>query len=457
MALDAALGAAPGAAPPHAQGEQRRAPATSSAAMTSTTARAPQLVPRASEVFALEQQGYYIGKKIGEGSYASVHTANYVHRNKTKVKRIACKILDKERASRDFLEHFFPRELDVLTKVESPYIIQVYSIYERGPRVFIFMSLAENGDLLDYVKNHGEVPEARAKVWFHQICRGTEYLHAKDIAHRDLKCENVLLSRNLNCKLTDFGFARYCNDLGPSGLCETFCGSAAYAAPEVVGGTPYNPKLADVWSLGVILYAMLNATMPFDDSNRRKLLSNQMSGNWQFSTRVEYSVSAVAKSLVARILEPSVANRLPLKEILDHDWLRCCKDHHPPPGGVPPQPAATDAETAKQRTLPAQPNTEERPSSSFANTTAGAGQGGPGVGPGVGPGMGPGPAGPDAPGGSGGHRLQRNDAGKSHQGGSTGNALLADGPPDNEAATASPALVAKCHIRRAEDQSEWRG
>ena len=73
----------------------------------------------------MEQQGYFIGKKIGEGSYASVHIANYVHRKRAKVKRIACKILDKEKASRDFLEHFFPRELDILTKIENPYIIQV--------------------------------------------------------------------------------------------------------------------------------------------------------------------------------------------------------------------------------------------------------------------------------------------------------------------------------------------
>jgi len=140
------------------------------------------------------------------------------------------------------------------------------------------MSLADNGDLLDFVKNNGEVSEQRARIWFSQICKGTDYLHSKDIAHRDLKCENVLLSRNYNCKLTDFGFSRYCNDLGPSMLCETFCGSAAYAAPEVVGGTPYMPKMADVWSLGVILYAMLNASMPFNDSNRRKLLSDQLSG-----------------------------------------------------------------------------------------------------------------------------------------------------------------------------------
>ncbi|XP_034231687.1 testis-specific serine/threonine-protein kinase 3-like [Thrips palmi] len=409
----------------------------------------PHLVPRASEVFALEQQGYFIGKKIGEGSYASVHTANYVHRNKTKVKRIACKILDKERASRDFLEHFFPRELDVLTKVESPYIIQVYSIYERGPRVFIFMSLAENGDLLDYVKNNGEVPESRAKVWFHQICRGTEYLHAKDIAHRDLKCENVLLSRNFNCKLTDFGFARYCNDLGPSALCETFCGSAAYAAPEVVGGTPYNPKLADVWSLGVILYAMLNATMPFNDANRRKLLSDQMAGNWQFSSRVEYSVSAIAKTLVARILEPSVANRITLKEILEHDWMRSCKDHHPPPSGA----SAEKVESSPSSKLKATPTEDSKLVASLTGTMATA-----------------------TPAATPAHRLQRTDAANSASPSSTQgqNSVSASkavakavgkpqqpplglgsafGASTTDAPTTNPALVTKCQIRKVEDQS----
>ncbi|KAK3923537.1 Testis-specific serine/threonine-protein kinase 1 [Frankliniella fusca] len=408
----------------------------------------PFLVPRASEVFALEQQGYYIGKKIGEGSYASVHTASYVHRNKTKVKRIACKILDKERASRDFLEHFFPRELDVLTKVESPYIIQVYSIYERGPRVFIFMSLAENGDLLDYVKSNGEVAESRAKVWFHQICRGTEYLHAKDIAHRDLKCENVLLSRNFNCKLTDFGFARYCNDLTPTGLCETFCGSAAYAAPEVVGGTPYNPKLADVWSLGVILYAMLNATMPFNDSNRRKLLSDQMAGNWQFSSRVEYSVSAIAKSLVARILEPSVANRITLKDILDHDWLRSCKDHHPPTHN-----AAAGGADSKHRVASTKTLSEDKPSPSATGSTAQAGHhlqrtdgtslSGPGAGAGASGGVGAAGGAAGAGAGAGASSKAFNTLGKPQHGGALGGPF---------AQPEAPALVAKCQVRRVEDQ-----
>ncbi|XP_052132379.1 testis-specific serine/threonine-protein kinase 3-like [Frankliniella occidentalis] len=404
-------------------------------------ADAHPLSPRNSEVSALEQRGYIIGKKVGQGTYATVHVAEYVDAAANRKMRLACKIFDKDRAPFDFLDRFFPRELEILTKIENPHIIQVHSILQRGPRrgprVFIFMSLAENGDLLDYVKSNGEVAESRAKVWFHQICRGTEYLHTKDIAHRDLKCENVLLSRNFNCKLTDFGFARYCSDLTPTGLCETFCGSAAYAAPEVVGGTPYNPKLADVWSLGVILYAMLNATMPFNDSNRRKLLSDQMAGNWQFSSRVEYSVSAIAKSLVARILEPSVANRISLKDILDHDWLRSCKEHHPPPNV-----AAAEGVDSKHRVASPKTLSEDKPSSSATGSMV-----------------------TPTPTAQTGHLLQRTDGTSvSGAGMSTSKAFSTFGKPQQgtpggifsqpEALVPAPtpALVAKCQVRRVEDQ-----
>lgn len=286
-----------------------------------------RLSPRSSEVNALEQRGYIIGKKIGQGSYATVHLAEYVDGPNPRKMRLACKIFDKEKAPRDFLDKFFPRELDILTKIENPNIIQVHSILQRGPRVFIFMRYADNGDLLDFVKRNGVVPEQQAKIWFKQMALGLQYLHSKNIAHRDLKCENILLSRRFNVKLADFGFARYCVDQdGRRVLSQTYCGSAAYAAPEVVSGTPYNPKLADVWSLGIILFIMLNASMPFDDSNLRKLLKDQMARNWVFRSRVRETISSQAKSLVCRILEPDITQRLTLERMLSHEWLRIRRD-----------------------------------------------------------------------------------------------------------------------------------
>ncbi|XP_018393602.1 PREDICTED: testis-specific serine/threonine-protein kinase 3 isoform X2 [Cyphomyrmex costatus] len=286
---------------------------------------AKRLSPRNSEVNALEQRGYLIGKKIGQGSYATVHLAEYIDGASMKKMRLACKIFDKEKAPDDFLDKFFPRELEILTKIENPHIIQVHSILQRGPRVFIFMRYADNGDLLDFVKCNGVVPEQQSRLWFRQMASGLHYLHSKNIAHRDLK---------------------FCMDHeGRRVLSQTYCGSAAYAAPEVVAGTPYNPKLADVWSLGIILFIMLNGTMPFDDENLPKLLKDQISRNWVFRSRVRDTVSTLAKNIVRQILEPDITLRLTLERMLGHEWVRARKDktgslagrlvHSAPPSHTP--------------------------------------------------------------------------------------------------------------------------
>lgn len=281
------------------------------------------LLPRHSEMDALAQRGYIMGAKIGQGSYATVHLANYQDPRTDKHQQLACKIFDKDRAPQDFLDKFFPRELDILTKLENQYIIQVHSILQRGPRIFIFMRYAENGDLLGFVKRHGIVAEQNAKEWFRQMASGIQYLHSKQIAHRDLKCENILLTRRYNVKLTDFGFARYCVDMnGLKVLSQTYCGSAAYAAPEVVCGTPYNPKMADIWSLGIILFIMLNASMPFNDDDLKALLREQVAKKYAFRTKVKDILSSNAISMVDGILEPDLAQRFSLDSILSHSWLK---------------------------------------------------------------------------------------------------------------------------------------
>ncbi|XP_026679824.1 testis-specific serine/threonine-protein kinase 1 isoform X2 [Diaphorina citri] len=270
-------------------------------------------VPKSSELIALEQKGYIIGKKIGQGSYAIVRKAEFIDKTTSRVMKLACKIFDKENAPEDFLHKFFPRELEILTKIDNPHLVQVHSILQRGPRVFIFMRYADNGDLLDHIKRAGPVAESNARTWFSQMLAGLEYLHSKNIAHRDLKCENILMTKRFNVKIADFGFARYCVDKeGRRVLSRTYCGSAAYAAPEVISGNPYNPKLADIWSLGVITFIMLNAAMPFDDSNLKQLFKEQTSN----------ILSHQVKNLVGQILEPDITKRIRLDAIKAHDWLR---------------------------------------------------------------------------------------------------------------------------------------
>lgn len=186
-------------------------------------------VPRrqTSDVSSLERRGYRFGKRIGKGSYGCVVAAQFEDANSGSAVELACKYIDKSKAPKDFLEKFFPREIQILTKVSHPNIIEIHSILQSGNTVFIFMRHAENGDLLDYVKMHGAVSEAQANLWFFQLVTAIKYIHSLNYAHRDLKCENILISKHMNLKITDFGFARSCiGENKETILSETYCGSA---------------------------------------------------------------------------------------------------------------------------------------------------------------------------------------------------------------------------------------
>lgn len=126
----------------------------------------------------------------------------------------------------------------------------------------------------------------------------------------------------MNVKLSDFGFARACTDpsSGTAIMSKTFCGSAAYAAPEIISTTPYNPKMADLWSLGVVLFIMLNGTMPFDEKNLKKLLRNQLGRHIQFRPEVEKVCSLEAIRMVRSLLEPDPIDRINIEEVMEEPW-----------------------------------------------------------------------------------------------------------------------------------------
>lgn len=174
---------------------------------------------------SLSSRGYQLGKIIGNGCFSKVFMASYQDKANNRID-LACKFIDKEKVVRDYLEKFYPREIQVMKVVKHPSIIGIHSILEKDKQVFIFMQLAEKGDLLAYVKENGPTAERIAGLWSYQIVSGVKYLHSLKIVHRDLKCENLLISRNMNIKITDFGFSRFClnNDLST-----TFCGSEGKA------------------------------------------------------------------------------------------------------------------------------------------------------------------------------------------------------------------------------------
>lgn len=264
----------------------------------------------------LTLHGYRVGRTIGKGSYATVKEAtSQKHRCK-----VAIKIITKKNTQKDYIEKFLPREIEVIKILKHPSIVLFNQCIETTNRVYLIMEYLNNGDLLEAVRSRKIIPENLASIWFAQMMAGIEYCHNQGVVHRDLKCENLLLDNHENLKLTDFGFARSNMKplLGQPVLSETYCGSYAYAAPEILTGCPYRPQLADIWSMGVILYVMVIGRLPFDDSNHRELLKQVRFGPTFPHKR---PISNECKNIITKILVRR-EDRPPIAIIKQHVWYQ---------------------------------------------------------------------------------------------------------------------------------------
>ncbi|CAH1732095.1 testis-specific serine/threonine-protein kinase 4-like [Aphis gossypii] len=263
----------------------------------------------------LESHGYSVGRSVGSGSYATVKIA-HSERHKCNV---AIKIVSKLQEAPDYLEKFLPREIEVVKGLKHENLIRYYQAIETTHRVYIIMEYAENGCLLDIIKRDGKIDDDRARKWFMELVNAIEYCHKKGVVHRDIKCENLLMDTNYNIKLSDFGFAR--NNMikknGQMKTSNTFCGSYAYASPEILKGIPYQPNASDIWSIGVVLYAMIFGTLPFDDSTYPKLLK-QVQKPVTFPRDI--IISDACKQMIIKLLSP-LKERLHISDIKTQPWI----------------------------------------------------------------------------------------------------------------------------------------
>ncbi|RWS15380.1 testis-specific serine/threonine-protein kinase 1-like isoform X3 [Dinothrombium tinctorium] len=266
----------------------------------------------------LQSKNYKIIDKLGEGNYAKVFRVRSLEN-----RDLAVKIIDLAKTSKNYRLKFFPREVEVLQKLRHKNITAIYEIFTAHTMVFIFMEYCSNGTAADLLKQFKELPDWICKPFFTQLVEALHYMHSLNIAHRDIKLENILLDRQTNPKLTDFSYSLYVEKDGQGNtiLSKTFCGSLPYIPPEILLEKPYDPKAADIWSLGVCLYILLNNTLPFKFDDIQNMIRCQLNREYKFKARVENSISDKCKDLLKKMLEPDFKQRITTIGIMLHPWL----------------------------------------------------------------------------------------------------------------------------------------
>ena len=260
-------------------------------------------------------KNYKILKTIGEGTFSKVKEAIHIPSGE----KVAIKILEKSKIEDEEDLICINREINYLKNLSHPNIISLYETIETKDCFYIIMEYAEN-DLFSYIVKNNFLNELTAKKFFYQIISSIKYIHKKKITHRDIKPENILLTQNnQKLKLIDFGLA---NNYSNNDLLSTSCGSPCYAAPEMVLGKKYKGIQIDIWSSGIVLYAMLCGYLPFEDDTDENIYRNVILGKFDLPNRLSYH----SKDLIKKILEVNPNKRIKLNDIFQHQFLKGIKE-----------------------------------------------------------------------------------------------------------------------------------
>ncbi|KAF3444805.1 hypothetical protein FNV43_RR14498 [Rhamnella rubrinervis] len=280
---------------------------------------------------------YKLGKTLGIGSFGKVKIAEHALTGH----KVAIKILNRRKIKNMEMEEKVRREIKILRLFMHPHIIRLYEVIETPTDIYVVMEYVKSGELFDYIVEKGRLQEDEARNFFQQIISGVEYCHRNMVVHRDLKPENLLLDSKWNVKIADFGLSNIMRD---GHFLKTSCGSPNYAAPEVISGKLYAGPEVDVWSCGVILYALLCGTLPFDDENIPNLFKKIKGGIYTLPSHL----SPGARDLIPRMLVVDPMKRMTIHEIRQHPWFQA---HLPRYLAVPPPDSMQQAKKIDEEIL----------------------------------------------------------------------------------------------------------
>ncbi|XP_014638234.1 PREDICTED: serine/threonine-protein kinase 33 [Ceratotherium simum simum] len=269
------------------------------------------------------QEIYTFGRILGQGSFGMVIEAT----DKETETKWAIKKVNKDKAGSSAVK-LLEREVNILKIVKHEHIIHLEQVFETPKKMYLVMELCEDGELKEILDRKGHFSENETRWIIQSLASAIAYLHNKDIVHRDLKLENIMVKSsfidannemNLNIKVTDFGLAVKKQGWGEAML-QTTCGTPIYMAPEVINAHDYSQQ-CDIWSIGVIMYILLCGEPPFLASSEEKLFELIRKGELHFEGPVWDSISGCAKSVLKQLMKVDPAHRITAKELLDNQWL----------------------------------------------------------------------------------------------------------------------------------------
>ncbi|KAJ0036715.1 hypothetical protein NQD34_005392 [Periophthalmus magnuspinnatus] len=252
---------------------------------------------------------YEVMETLGRGTYGKVKKAM----ERATLRTVAIKSIRKERITDNLERIHIQREIEITSALQHANIIQFHEVFESRDKIVIVMEYASRGELYDYIQERRRVPETEARTIFRQITSAVHYLHKNGVVHRDLKLENILLDQDLNVKLADFGLS---NHFEKGTLLQTYCGSPLYASPEIVQGLPYQGPEVDCWALGVLLYALVYGSMPFDGASHKILTKQITQGHYR-----RPNLHSDACALIDWLLSVRMEDRATIEDVANHWWV----------------------------------------------------------------------------------------------------------------------------------------
>ena len=261
---------------------------------------------------------YEIGRTLGKGAYAIVKVCT----NKITKEKYAVKIYEKSKLNDGSKKKCVSREIEILKRINHNNIAKLYDVITTDKQILILQELVIGISLREYynneIRNQKGISEHKSNIFkkiFKQIFDAMNYLHKNNMAHRDIKLENILMTREYEIKIIDFGFGMYNPE---NKLQNFFCGTPNYMAPEIAFKRPYNGQKADLWSLGVLVYKLFCADFPFKGKNEKELYKSIERGKF----RVANYTPEYAKKIIVGMIVLNPNKRMSCESVLKSEWLR---------------------------------------------------------------------------------------------------------------------------------------